>query len=115
MCRRAGKGLLPRLYRKHKGICYYCKVETVTQRSVAGVFLFQKKDMLYYQIDNEIYEAHIATVDHIKDIEFGGDNHPDNVVLSCHKCNQEKRVIKQKYYDSPEMYEWAIQNLMKGK
>jgi hypothetical protein len=114
MCRRAGKGLLQQLYKRHKGKCHYCNVEVVCHKSVAGVFLYQKKDIIYYQIDDTLYQAHIATVDHIKDIEFGGDNHHENVVLSCHKCNQKKQKLKCKYYDSPEMYEWAIQNLMKG-
>ncbi len=115
MCRRAGKGLLPQLYKRHKGKCHYCDVEVVMRKSVSGVFICQKGDKILYQIGNKVYKAHLATVDHVKDIEFGGDNSHDNVVLSCHKCNQKKAELKDKYYYSPKMYEWAIQNLMKGK
>lgn len=115
MCRRAGKGLLPQLYKRHKGKCHYCDVEVVMRKSVSGVYLYQKRDMIYYQIEKKIYHAHLATVDHILDVELGGDNNHENVVLSCHKCNQKKQKLKCKYYGSPEMYDWAIQNLMKGK
>lgn len=96
MCRRAGKGLLPRLYRKHKGRCHYCNREVVMERVLSEVLVERTHRTVKYKIDGVLYECRFATVDHIIDIELGGTNDDDNVVLSCTHCNQKKNRLKGK-------------------
>jgi HNH endonuclease len=94
MCRRAGKGLLPRLYRKHKGRCHYCNREVVMERVLANVIVGRTNKTIKYKINEVLYECRFASVDHIIDIELGGTNDEDNVVLSCAHCNQKKNKLK---------------------
>lgn len=110
MCKRAGKGLLPRLYRKHKGKCHYCNRELVSLRAIREVIVNKSTRTVTYQIEGEKYHARFATVDHIIDIEFGGTNAEDNVVLSCPHCNEKKNKLKVKLRDK-EFYKRIAKDL----
>lgn len=66
------------------------------ERVLSEVLVERTHRTVKYKIDGVLYKRRFATVDHIIDIELGGTNDDDNVVLSCTHCNQKKNRLKGK-------------------
>jgi len=66
-----------RIYVRDGGVCHYCGIECRPFGT------------------NQSHERHddAATLDHVQTRAEGGGNHDQNLVLSCHKCNNMRSCI----------------------
>lgn len=86
------------LQTREQNKCYWCGCKVVRISDVPMQNRLELKGgySLVYWNEEEIQEAAIATVDHLVRFADGGSLKPDNTVLSCFKCNNERNLETQK-------------------
>jgi 5-methylcytosine-specific restriction endonuclease McrA len=71
--------------------CHWCHLPIVCVSSIEPSQRLAIKDgMITYRIDDNIVTISIATVDHVRPLNDGGDSGPDNLVASCERCNNSR-------------------------
>lgn len=87
--RRSARRRLPLLVERQKNLCYYCKelivcVSTVPQHRRIKI---TPHWITYTDAEGNEHTYRRATIEHVQRLADGGNNHWDNLVAACAKCN----------------------------
>lgn len=63
-----------------------------------GAFIFQGGCVRFKLVGPRKHSFPVVTVDHVVELSKGGDSSPDNLVLSCMKCNVTRSAPPQNKY-----------------
>lgn len=79
--------------------CFWCGVRVVREQLIVSSNRISKNEttIIYLSTDGGLREEVIATVDHLVRVTDGGTNDPENLVISCVNCNQERERLTQAY------------------
>lgn len=77
--RKSARRRIRSLCEQQNGLCYLC--DRPMRLDLIGV---------------HINHALKPTIDHVLDLEYGGDNEPDNLMACCNECNNKKAHLKNK-------------------
>jgi len=82
---------LPYLMKKQQHHCFFCNKLIVMIRDIEII----KKNYLTvtWKLGEQIYQTHIATVEHLIPLHRGGTNVLGNIVASCAECNFERNKL----------------------
>lgn len=89
-------------------ICYWCGRSLINGRDIPKNKRIRiKKHIILWRGDDKVKEGWLATLDHVKPRCRGGTNKEENIVPSCHECNQ----IRAKFMNK----DWKRDNLSSRK
>lgn len=94
---RASRKHLDRLYAEQASLCWWCRRPTAIIRHIPPeAIVKQTADDIYWRIADEfVFEARIATLDHVVPVRDGADPYDaENMVMACAPCNRDRTETK---------------------
>lgn len=79
--------------------CFWCGIPVMREQQIPTANRLNKTEftVVYLLPDGGVREQPIGTVDHLVRVTDGGDNAPENLVISCLNCNLERERVTARY------------------
>lgn len=97
--RKISPELYLRVAARQGSYCFWCGVSVMREQQIPTANRLSKTEftIVYLSSDGGLREDAIGTVDHLVRVTDGGDNAPENLVISCLGCNLERERVTAGY------------------